>query len=101
MNILTNKVIANIFRKFADKIENGTCEVDTDTLTDIANKLIHIKMTAEQTCSYLNVSRATLNRMVIDGRVPHPHKDRGGNKYWYQDEVDNSIAEYNRKYGLE
>lgn len=101
MRKLTNKVIANIFRNFADKIENGTCEVDIDTLTDISNKIIHIKMTAEQTCSYLNVSRATLTRMVADGRVPHPHKDRGENKYWYQDEIDDYIDNYKQKYGLD
>lgn len=72
-----------------------------ENLTDIANKMIHIKMTAEQTCSYLGVSRAILTRMVADGRVPHPHKDRGGDKYWYQDEVDESIAKYKEKYGLD
>lgn len=100
MKNLTNKAIAAIFRQFADKIENGTCAVDTETLTDIANKMIHIKMTAEETCSYLNVSRATLTRMVCDGRVPHPHKNRGGNKFWYQDEVDKFMSDYKEKYGL-
>lgn len=100
MKNLTNKTIAAIFRQFADKIENGTCAIDTETLTDIANKMIHIKMTAEETCSYLNVSRATLTRMVCDGRVPHPHKDRGGNKFWYQDEVDKFMSDYKEKYGL-
>lgn len=100
MRKLTNIAIAKIFRKFADKIEDGTCDVDVDTLTDIANKMIHIKMNAEQTCSYLNVSRATLTRMVADGRVPVPHKDRGGDKYWYQDEIDDYIDEYKKKYGL-
>lgn len=28
-------------------------------------------------------------------------KDRGGDKYWYQDEVDESIAKYKEKYGLD
>lgn len=101
MNILTNKAIASIFRQFADKIENGTCDVDTETLTDIANNLVHIKMTAEEVCSYLNVSRATLHRMIIDSRVPHPHKDRGGGKHWYRDEIDQYQAEYRRKYHLD
>lgn len=100
MRNLTNKVIAIIFRQFADKIENNTCEVDSDTLVDIANKLIHIKMNAEQTCSFLGVSRATLTRMVCDGRVPHPHKDRGGDKYWYQDEVEDYMRKYKEKYKL-
>lgn len=100
MKIKTNKAIANIFREFADKIENNTCGVDAETLTTAANMLIHIKMTAEETCSHLGVSRATLTRMVIDGRVPKPHKTRGGDKYWYQDEVDDWITAYHEKYGL-
>lgn len=100
MNILTNKVIARIFREFADKIENGTCAVDSETLTDIANKMIHIKLNSEQMCNYLHCSRATLIRMVADGRVPRPHKTAGEDKYWYQDEVDNHIAEYKKRYGL-
>ena len=97
---MTPKQIANIFRDIADKIEDGTCAPDIDNLAEIASTFIHIKMTAEETCSYLGVSRATLSRMVIDGRVPHPHKDRGGNKVWYRDEVDASIAKYKEKYGL-
>lgn len=100
MRLLTNKAIAKIFREFADKIENGTCATDIETLTDIANNLIHIKMNAEQLCNYLHCSRATLTRMVADGRVPIPHKAPGEDKHWYQDEVDNHISEYKRKYGL-
>ena len=98
--IRTTKEIARIFRDFADKIENGTCGTDVETLTDIANKMVHIKMTAEETCSYLNVSRATLTRMVADGRVPYPHKTRGGDKYWYQDEIEEWQYRYKEKYGL-
>lgn len=101
MILKTNREIARIFREFADKIEKGTCDTDSETLTDIANKMIHIKMTAEQTAAFLNVSRATLVRMVGDGRVPYPHKDRGGTKYWYQDEVEESLAKYKQKYGLD
>lgn len=100
MNILTNKAIARVFREFADKIENGTCEVDTDTLTDIANKMIHIKLNAEQVCNYIHCSRATLQRMIIDGRVPRPYKTAGEDKYWYQDELDEHIAAYKAKYDL-
>ena len=100
MRLKTNKVIAKIFRQFADKIENGTCDVDTDTLTDIANKMIHIKLNKEKLALYLNVSYATIARMVADGRIPHPHKTAGEDKYWYQDEVDDYIAAYKEKYNL-
>ena len=92
--------IANIFRKIANKIEDGTCEVDDEELTEIANSFIHRKLNAEQLSHHLGVSRSTITRMVTDGRIPHPYKTRGGDKYWWQDEVENSIAEYNQKYGL-
>ena len=36
--IKSKKAIAAIFRKIADKIEAGTCEVDDRELTEIANK---------------------------------------------------------------
>ena len=87
------KEIGRIFKEFGDKIEKGTCGVDVETLNDIASKMIHIKLNAEATCTYLNCSRATLTRMVSDGRIPKPRKEAGGKEYWYQDELDDYIAE--------
>lgn len=98
--IKSKKAIASIFRQIADKIEAGTCEVDDEELTEIANNFIHRKLNAEQLSHHLGVSRSTITRMVTDGRIPPPNKTLGGDKYWWQDEVENSIAEYNRKYGL-
>lgn len=98
--IKTKTAIANIFRQIANRIEEGTCEVDDRELTEIANMLIHRKLNAEQLARHINVSRSTISRMVADGRIPHPHKTLGGDKYWWQDEVENHIAEYKAKYDL-
>ena len=98
--IKTKKVIAAIFRQIPQRIEDDTCEVDDRELTEIANMLIHRKLNAEQLARHLNVSRSTLTRMVTDGRIPHPRKTLGGEKYWWQDEVENHIAEYKEKHGL-
>lgn len=98
--IRSKLAIATIFRRVADKIETGTCEVDDRELTEIANMLVHRKLNAEQLARHLGVSRSTISRMVADGRIPHPRKTLGGDKYWWQDEVENHIAEYNEKYGL-
>lgn len=98
--IRSKKAIAAIFRKIADKIEAGTCEVDDRELTEIANMLVHRKLNAEQLSHHIGVSRSTIVRMVTDGRLPHPRKTLGGEKYWWQDEVENHIAEHNKKYGL-
>ena len=98
--IKTKTAIANIFRQIANRIEEGTCEVDDRELTEIANMLIHRKLNAKQLARHINVSRSTISRMVADGRIPHPRKTLGGDKYWWQDEVENHIAEYKAKYGL-
>lgn len=98
--IKTKKVIAVIFRQIAQRIEDDTCEVDDRELTEIANMLIHRKLNAEQLARHINVSRSTLTRMVTDGRIPHPRKTIGGEKYWWQDEVENHIAEYKEKHDL-
>lgn len=98
--IKTRIAIANIFRQIANKIEEGTCEVDDRELTEIANMLIHRKLNTEQLARYINVSRSTITRMIVDGRIPKPRKTLGGEKYWWQDEVENHIAEYKAKHGL-
>ena len=98
--IKSRNAIAAIFRKIATKIEDGTCKVDDRELTEIANMLVHRKLNAEQLAHHLGVSRSTITRMVTDGRIPYPRKTLGGDKYWWQDEVENHIAEYNAKYGL-
>ena len=32
--------------------------------------------------------------MIVDGRIPKPKKTLGGDKYWFQDELDDYIKEY-------
>lgn len=99
MRKLTNKAIANIFRMIADKIEAGTCEVDDMELNAIASTFIHRKLNSEQMCHHLNISRTTLTRMISDGRVPRPYKTLGGDKYWWQDEVEEHLKKHKEKYG--
>lgn len=98
--IRSRTAIAAIFRQIADKIENNTCEVDDMKLNEIANMIVHRKLNEEQLAHHIGVSRSTITRMIADGRIPHPRKTLGGDKYWWQDEVENHIAEYNAKYGL-
>lgn len=96
--IKSRAYVASIFRKFADKIENNTCEMDDRELTEIANILVHRKLNAEQLAHHLGISRSTITRMVSVGKIPQPRKTLGGDKYWWQDEVENRIAEYEAKY---
>ena len=88
------KMILKILKDIYNKIENDTCGLDEDEILNLANTLTHVKLNIEQTCKYLNCSRATLNRMIVDGRVPKPYKESGGKEYWYQDELDNYIKNH-------
>ena len=54
--------IASIFRKFADKIENNTCEMDDRELNEIANMLIHRKLNAEQRKSDKRIYSDTIRK---------------------------------------
>lgn len=94
MNPITKKLILKILKDTYDKIENDTCGLDEEELIDLGNKLTHVKLNIEQTCKHINCSRATLNRMIFDGRVPKPYKELGGKEYWYQDELDNYIKNH-------
>ena len=88
------KMILKILKDIYNKIENDTCGLDEDEILNLANTLTHVKLNIEQTCKHLNCSRATLNRMIFDGRVPKPYKEAGGKEYWYQDELDNYIKNH-------
>ena len=88
------KMILKILKDTYNKIENDTCGLDEDEILNLANTLTHVKLNIEQTCKHLNCSRATLNRMIFDGRIPKPHKEAGGKEYWYQDELDNYIKNH-------
>lgn len=91
MNAVIKSMLIKILKDTQHKIENDTCGLDEEELMSLMNTLTHVKLNIEKTCKHLNCSRATLNRMIIDGRVPKPYKEPGGKEYWYQDELDNHI----------
>lgn len=94
MKAVVKRMILKVLKDTQDKIENDTCGLDEDEIMSLINTLTHVKINIEQTCRHLNCSRATLNRMIVDGRVPKPYKERGGKEYWYQDELDAYIKEH-------
>ena len=87
-------MILKILKDTYNKIENDTCSLDEDEILNLANILTHVKLNIEQTCKHINCSRATLNRMIFNGRVPKPYKESGGKEYWYQDELDDYIKNH-------
>lgn len=69
MNNSIKLTIIKILKDVLHKVENNECALDDEEILSIAKNLVHVKLNIEQTCNYISVSRATLNRMIIDGLV--------------------------------
>lgn len=59
MNNSIKLTIIKILKDIINKIENDECSLDDEEILSIAKNLVHIKLNIEQTCNYINVSRAT------------------------------------------
>ena len=82
-------LLSKELRKVADKIDAGTCEMSADEAMNIVNMLTHEPLSKEQSCTFLNVSRATFDNYVRDGFIP---KGKQVGKFkelrWYKSDLD-------------
>lgn len=95
----SNKQLGRLIIDFGKRIEDGTCGADIETIESVARMIMHVKKNHSQLEDYLGCSRATIDRMVADGRLPRPYKEQGGKEFWYLDEVEEHIAKYNEMIG--
>ena len=83
------RLIVNLLRETADKIDAGTSEITESEAMDIMSILAHKPMSKEDACIYLNLSRSRFDDLVREGRLPKGRKRRGFKELvWYQDELD-------------
>lgn len=88
------KLLAKQMRDVADKIDSGTCELSTDEAVDILSAISHHRMSKEESCKYLNLSRSRFDDLVRDGIIPKGRKELGiSSLVWYQDELDNVVRQ--------
>lgn len=86
------KLISNALRETADKLDSGNSNLSEDEQCELLAMLTHTALSAEEVCSYLNVSRATLTNYIRDGIVPKGRKLRGRKELiWFKDELINVI----------
>ena len=88
-------ILKNTLLQIVDNIDSGNSKFDDsqlDFLLDSINKATNTqnKLSKYQACKYLNVSRATFDNWVRDGRIPEGRKEQGfTEKFWYKDDLDN------------
>ena len=69
---------------------NATDE-EIDGILDIVNKTTNTqnKLSKYQACKYLNISRATFDNWVRDGKVPKGKKEQGFKElFWIKSDLD-------------
>lgn len=82
-------------QKVIDNIDTGNStfsEEECDELLDAINKATNTqnKLSKYQACKYLNISRATFDNWVRDGKLPKGRKEQGFKElFWYRKDLDN------------
>ena len=84
MNILKNEL-----QRIIDDIDTGNSNIpneeELEEILDLINKATNTqsKLSKYQAMKYLNVSRATFDRLVADGKIPKGKKEQGfKEKFW-------------------
>lgn len=92
MNTSLKRIIVNLLRDTADKIDAGNSELSESEAMDIMSVLSHRVMSKEDACIYLNMSVSNFDKLIREGKLPRGRKRRGFKELvWYQDELDERI----------
>lgn len=81
-----NQVINNI-----DSGNSNASDEEIDIILDAINKTTNTqnKLSKYQACKYLNISRATFDNWVRDGKIPEGRKEQGfKEKFWIKSDLD-------------
>lgn len=85
MNILKNEL-----QRIIDNIDTGNSNIpneeELEEILDLINKATNTqnKLSKYQAMKYLNVSRATFDRLVADGKIPKGKKEQGFKELFWE-----------------
>lgn len=88
------KSIRLLLGKIVDDIDAGNSNIDASEAEEIIEYLTHMtnkyeKLSIYQACKYLNVSRATFDNWVKEGRLPKGRKQQGFKElFYYKHDLD-------------
>lgn len=88
------KLLKLVLKQIIDDIDTGNSKAsneELDEIFDIINKTANTqnKLSKYQACKYLNISRATFDNWVRDGKIPEGRKEQGfKEKFWYKYDLD-------------
>lgn len=88
------KIIRNLLAKIVDNIDTGNSNITENEALELAKVLQSytdktVRMSKYQACQYLNMSRASFDNYVREGKLPRGKKEAGFKElFWTQKDLD-------------
>lgn len=88
------ELLRKVLQDAIDNIDCGNSKASDeqcDEIIEIINKVTNTKnkLSKYQACKYLNVSRATFDNWVRDGKIPKGEKEQGFKElFWTKESLD-------------
>lgn len=96
-------IIRDLLLEKVDDIDTGNSKISEDQQLELLNCIRHFtdkteRLSKYKACEYLNVSRATFDNYVREGKLPKGKKVAGFNELsWTVKELDEYIEKYKNK----
>lgn len=93
------KVIRNLLTKIINNIDSGNSNITENEAIELAKILQSytdktIKMSKYQACQYLNMSRASFDNYVREGKLPRGKKEAGFKELFY---IQKDLDEFKKR----
>lgn len=89
-------IIRNLLGKIVNDIDAGNSNITEEEGKEITKVLTNIsepRLSKYQACQYLNVSRATFDNLVREGKLPEGSRQAGfKEKFWKKSEILQYVA---------
>lgn len=96
-------LIRSLLQKCIDRIDAGNSNISADEEIEIIELLKKYtdkdrKLSKYQACKYLNMSRATFDKYIREGKMPKGKKEAGFKELFYMESDLRKFIETNKKY---
>lgn len=84
-------IVRNLLQKILEDIDAGNSNITEEEekqIVDLLTEISEPKMSKYQACQYLNVSRATFDNLVREGKLPEGSRQIGfKEKFWRKTDI--------------
>lgn len=93
-------LLADILRKTADAIDDGTCIMTNAQASLLIDELLNRPMSKEQASIFLGMGRSTFDKAVREGQIPKGRKVAGFKELlWFSKDLKN-VASFSQNNSL-